>query len=52
MIKNKIFITGCAKTGTTLVRRLFNAFSLNVYNHKEISLSDFIKSDFVKRFSS
>jgi len=46
MTKNKIFITGCAKTGTTLVRRLFNAFSLNVYNHQEISLGDFIKSDF------
>jgi hypothetical protein len=42
----KIFITGCAKTGTTLVRRLFNAFDLKVCNHKEIKLSDFINSEY------
>jgi len=40
----KIFITGCAKTGTTLVRRLFNSFDLIVYNRNEISLSQFIHS--------
>ena len=45
-MKNKIFITGCAKTGTTLVRRLFNAFDLKVYNKEEISLDDFTKSDY------
>jgi hypothetical protein len=45
-MKNKIFITGCAKTGTTLVRRLFNAFELTVYNKKEISLQEFIDSKF------
>lgn len=43
---NKIFITGCAKTGTTLVRRLFNAFDLKVYNKEEIPLDNFIKSDY------
>jgi hypothetical protein len=45
-MKNKIFITGCAKTGTTLVRRLFNAFDLKVYNKSEIALGDFIKSEY------
>jgi len=39
---NKFYITGCAKTGTTLLRRLFNAFDLNVYNKTEIHLSKFI----------
>jgi hypothetical protein len=40
----KIFITGCAKTGTTLVRRLFNAFDLKVYNGGEISLENLLAS--------
>jgi hypothetical protein len=51
----KIYITGCAKSGTTLVRRLFNAFEdLNVYNYGEITPKDFIKSNYNvgKRFSS
>lgn len=43
---NKIYITGCAKTGTTLVRRLFNAFDLKVYNKDEMSIQDFLKSDY------
>ena len=38
----KIFITGCAKTGTTLVRRLFNAFDLVVYNKNEMYLQQFL----------
>lgn len=42
----KIFITGCAKSGTTLLRRLFNAFELNVCNQKEISLDEFILSNY------
>jgi Fe2+ transport system protein B len=42
----KIYITGCAKTGTTLVRRLFNAFNLKVYNKGEISLHHFIEVDY------
>lgn len=42
----KIFITGCAKSGTTLVRRLMNAFDLNVYNAGEITLRDFVKSEY------
>ena len=42
----KIFITGCGKSGTTLVRRLFNAFDLKVFNQSEISLQRFIDSDF------
>ena len=37
----KIYITGCAKTGTTLLRRLFNAFDLKVYNKDEIKLINF-----------
>jgi hypothetical protein len=41
-----IFITGCAKTGTTLVRRLFNAFNLKVYNLDEIGLSYFLNSGY------
>lgn len=41
-----IFITGCAKTGTTLVRRLFNAFDLKVYNLEEIELPNFINSGY------
>ena len=45
-MKNKIFITGCAKTGTTLVRRLFNAFDLKVFNKEEISLEGLINSDY------
>lgn len=54
-MNKKIYITGCAKSGTTLVRRLFNAFeNLNVYNYGEITPVDFIKSnyDVGKRFSS
>lgn len=43
---SKIFITGCAKTGTTLVRRLFNGFKLKPYNKGEISLDNFIKTDY------
>lgn len=43
----KIFLTGCAKSGTTLVRRLFNAFKdLNIYNYNEIKVEDFIVSDY------
>ena len=43
----KIYITGCAKTGTTLVRRLFNAFEgLKVCNHKELKPSDFANSSY------
>ena len=42
----KIYITGCAKTGTTLLRRLFNAFDLKVYNKDEIELVNFLNSDF------
>jgi hypothetical protein len=42
----KIFITGCAKTGTTLVRRLFNAFDIKVYNFDEINLMDLVRSDY------
>lgn len=46
-IKNKIYITGCAKSGTTLVRRLFNAFEeLKVYNYGEIIPADFVKSNY------
>jgi len=44
--KHKIFITGCAKTGTTLVRRLFNAFNLSVYNHDEMDIDGFLASDY------
>lgn len=40
----KIYITGCAKTGTTLVRRLFQAFDLTV-NPIEQSLIEFVNSD-------
>jgi len=44
--KKKIFITGCAKTGSTLLRRLFNAFEgLNVCC-VEISYHHFIASDY------
>jgi len=42
----KFYITGCAKTGTTLLRRLFTAFDLKVYNYDEITLDDFLASDF------
>jgi hypothetical protein len=48
----KIFIVGCAKTGTTLVRRLFNGFyGLNVYNKKEGSIDFLIDNHYnvVKR---
>ena len=54
-MNKKIYITGCAKSGTTLVRRLFNAFEgLNVFNYKEITPEDFIKSEYDvgKRFAS
>lgn len=39
-MKPKIFITGCAKTGTTLLRRLMEAYTLCVHPH-EISVEDF-----------
>lgn len=55
MENKKIYITGCAKSGTTLVRRLFNAFEgLKVYNYGEITPEDFIQSNHNvgKRFSS
>ncbi len=46
-MENKIYITGCAKSGTTLVRRLFNAFGeLKVYNYGEITPTDFAKSHY------
>ena len=45
-MSKKIYITGCAKTGTTLVRRLFNAFDLKVYNKEEIYLEKFLSIDF------
>jgi len=42
----KIYIVGCAKTGTTLLRRLFNAFEgLKVCDH-EIEFNDFMDSDY------
>jgi len=41
----KIFITGCAKSGTTLMRRLFNAYNLKVAV-EEMSLQQFIASDY------
>ena len=41
----KIFITGCAKSGTTLVRRLFNAYDLNVAV-EEMNVLDFYLSDY------
>jgi len=43
---NKIYITGCAKSGTTLLRRLMNAFDITVYNDGEMSLEDFTLSDY------
>ena len=43
---SKIFITGCAKTGTTLLRRLFNAFDLKVYNKEEIRLENFVNTQY------
>lgn len=42
----RIYITGCAKTGTTMVRRLFNAFDISVYNFDEITPKDFVKSSY------
>jgi len=54
-MNKKIYITGCAKSGTTLVRRLFNAFEgLNVYNYEEITPKDFYTSEYDvgKRFQS
>lgn len=46
MLNKKIFITGCAKSGTTLVRRLFQSFEdINVCP-KEISIYDFIDSEY------
>jgi hypothetical protein len=54
-MNKKIYITGCAKSGTTLVRRLFNAFEgLNVYNYGEITPKDFYTSEYDvgKRFQS
>jgi hypothetical protein len=43
----KIFITGCAASGTTLLRRLMNAFEgQRVCNDKEITLDEFIRSDY------
>lgn len=41
----KLYITGCAKSGTTLVRRLFGAFDLRVYHRDELSVSRFLASD-------
>ena len=43
---SKIYITGCAKSGTTLLRRLMNAFDITVYNQGEMSLEDFTLSDY------
>jgi len=41
----KILITGCAKSGTTLVRRLFNAFNCDVYNQKELNVFEFASKE-------
>lgn len=45
LLKNmKIFITGCARSGTTLLKRLFRAFDADVIN-PEISVSAFVKQE-------
>lgn len=36
----KIFITGCAKSGTTLLKDLFRAFDVHVFND-EVTIDDF-----------
>jgi len=41
----KILITGCAKSGTTLLRRLFHAYNLNVCI-KEGTIQQLIDSDY------
>lgn len=38
---NKIFITGCPKSGTTLMCRMFNAFHRTYVIREEVSLLDF-----------
>ena len=55
-MKKKIFITGCAKTGTTLLLRMCFAFQdceviyNEGYNGHEISLEEFIKYSTSKEF--
>lgn len=39
----KIFITGCAKSGTTLLKRMFHAFDKTYVIKEEVSVYDFIK---------
>lgn len=44
----KYYITGCARSGTTLLRRLMNAFDgLNVCNDKEMKLDEFLASEYM-----
>lgn len=44
---HRFYITGCARSGTTLLRRLFNAFAgLSVCNGQEMKVEDFIRSDY------
>jgi len=39
----KIFITGCAKSGTTLLGRLMHAFSGIQHINEEVSIDDFVR---------
>jgi len=41
----KIYITGCARSGTTLLARLFHAFDNCQIMSEECSLEDFAKID-------
>ncbi len=42
----RIYITGCAKTGTTLLRRLMNAFEGLSVAVDEMSLKRFLESEY------
>jgi len=46
MEQMKIYIVGCAKTGTTLLRRLFNAFDGLEVSQDEMYLYEFIDSKY------
>lgn len=47
---NRIYVTGCARSGTTLLKRLFYAFEDVEIIRSEIKLSDFIKEKFNTKY--
>ena len=45
----KVYITGCARSGTTLLARMFHAFNDTYVINEEVGLNDFIQYCYEER---